>query len=200
MGNSILASARDSDSATIGDSLERPERFAAIFDRHHLAVHRYLARRLPRAQADDLASLTFVVAFERRRSFQPQSTSARPWLLGIATNLLHERHRLERREHGALALLTAEQPPAPTGFSAEGGCDEADSDGLVRALAELDPGQRDVLLLYAWEELSYEEIAEALAIPLGTVRSRLARARAHLKTRLDQPPNPDPIHARSDDD
>jgi RNA polymerase sigma factor (sigma-70 family) len=201
MGHSTRAPAHSSDSATIAGSLHRPEGFAAIFDRHYLAVHRYLARRAPSAQADDLASMTFVVAFERRRSFLLQSTSARPWLLGIATNLLHERHRTDSREQGALMLLTAERPQEHADRSQDGaaGAQET-SDELARALATLDSGQRDVLLLYAWEELSYEEIAEALTIPLGTVRSRLARARAQLKSRLAEPPHPDPIHARSEDD
>jgi RNA polymerase sigma factor (sigma-70 family) len=200
MGRPLLAPDGTSDSAAIAGSLERPESFAGIFDRHYLAVHRYLARRVPRAQADDLASMTFVVAFERRRSFRPSSTSARPWLLGIATNLLHERHRLERRERGALALLSSEPPTGADGLRADAR-DGAHTEQLAQALATLDSARRDVLLLHAWEELSYEEIAEALDIPIGTVRSRLARARAHLRLRLDQPHAcPNPTHARSTDD
>jgi RNA polymerase sigma factor (sigma-70 family) len=199
MGRSPLAPEHTPDSAAIAGSFEHPESFAKIFDRHYVAVHRYLARRAPRAQADDLASMTFVVAFEQRRSFRPQSTSARPWLLGIATNLLRERARVERREHGTLVLLGSER-------SVVAGCPVAEaSDGvqagqLAHALATLDSAQRDVLLLHAWEELSYEEIAQALAVPLGTVRSRLARARAHLRTRLERPPSPSPADARSTDD
>jgi len=186
MGYPPLALDDVSDSAAVADSLVCPERFARIFDRHYGAVHRYLARRVLRAQADDLASMTFVVAFERRESFRPQSTSALPWLLGIATNLLHERHRVERREHGALALLSGERLDAASGgdYGDGGGLD---TDVLRQALASLDPAQRDVLLLHAWEELSYEEIAAALDVPLGTVRSRLARARAHLRSSLEQP-------------
>lgn len=200
MGHSLLARDGTSDSATIAGSLERPESFARIFDRHYLAVHRYVARRAPRAQADDLASTTFVVAFERRQSFRPNSTSARPWLLGIATNLLHERHRAERREQGALVLLSAEHPS--TAHDADRDArDGPDTEQLAQALATLDAAQLDVLLLHAWEELSYEEIAEALAIPLGTIRSRLARARAHLRSRLEEPRAcPDPTQTRSADD
>ena len=196
MGRSLLAPEATSDSATIAGSLERPEGFAEIFDRHYTAVHRYLARRVPGAQADDLASTTFVIAFERRRSFRPDSTSARPWLLGIATNLLHERHRVARREQGALALLNAERPA-----DSDGASEGLDTDRLAEALVTLDSAQRDVLLLHAWEDLSYEEIAEALDIPIGTVRSRLARARAHLRLRLDSPPAlMDPTSPRSTDD
>jgi RNA polymerase sigma factor (sigma-70 family) len=189
MGHPFPVRDGSSDGAAIVDSLERPEGFAVIFDRHYVAVHRYLSRR-SRAQADDLASMTFVVAFERRGSFRPSSTSALPWLFGIATNLMHERHRVERREWGAISLLASEQFDAVEGRAAG---DDDHADELTQALAALDSAQLDVLLLYAWEELSYEEIAEALSVPLGTVRSRLARARAHVRSRLEPTStNPDP--------
>jgi RNA polymerase sigma factor (sigma-70 family) len=193
MGRPLPVRDGSSDSAAIAGSLDRPEGFATIFDRHYLAVHRYLARRA-RAQADDLASMTFVVAFERRGSFRPNSTSALPWLFGIATNLMHERHRVERRERGALSLLGSELDAAEGSWRVAG--DDDHTDQLTRALATLDSAQLDVLLLYAWEELSYEEIAEALSVPLGTVRSRLARARAHLRSRLEPTStNPDPTRS-----
>jgi RNA polymerase sigma-70 factor (ECF subfamily) len=176
-----------SDGAAIASSLERPERFATVFDRHYPAVHRYLARRAGAEHADDLASSTFVVAFERRRTFRTESASALPWLLGIATNVLHDRRRRERRELGTLERLRAEHPTLPRGSTR----DEAlrhDERRLAEALADLDVAQRDVLLLYAWGELSYEEIAESIDVPLGTVRSRLARARAHLRSHLEAAP------------
>jgi len=194
MGGSPLGPGGTSDSVTIARSLEHPERFAMIFDRHYNVVHRYLARRVPRAYADDLASMTFVVAFERRRCFRTDTNSARPWLLGIATNLLRERLRLDRREQGTLLLLGARHQLV--GHGADGDADGTpDTDRLAGALATLDPAQRDVLLLHAWEELSYAEIAEALEAPVGTVRSRLARARAHLRSQLEEPRSvsrPDP--------
>jgi RNA polymerase sigma factor (sigma-70 family) len=170
---------RESDSATIVASLADPDRFAAIFDRHFDGVHRYLARRASAALADDVASGTFVLAFERRQSFRAESTSARPWLLGIATNLLRERWRAERRELGTALRLSAVPTPAV------GAAAEMQTGVLAAALAALEAPQRDVLLLYAWEELSYEEISHALQIPIGTVRSRLARARSHTRARLE---------------
>jgi RNA polymerase sigma-70 factor (ECF subfamily) len=185
MGRSLLAPGGTSDSATIVSSLERPERFATIFDRHYEVVHRYLARRAPRAYADDLASMTFIVAFERRGRFRIDSDSARPWLLGIATNLLRERVRLDRREQRTLLLLGTEHQLDGRGDRSAGG--GPDTERLAAALATLDPAQRDVLLLHAWEELSYAEIAEALETPVGTVRSRLARARVHLRSQLQEP-------------
>jgi DNA-directed RNA polymerase specialized sigma24 family protein len=81
------------DADLIGESLSRPEAFAAIFERHFAAVHRYLARRAGAGLADDLASEVFTVAFARRASFRGHSDSALPWLLGIATNLLHNHGR-----------------------------------------------------------------------------------------------------------
>jgi len=182
MRRAPLAAGDASDSERIAASLEHPESFATIFDRHYDVVYRYLARRVPRAYVDDLASMTFIVAFERRASFRTESDSARPWLLGIATNLLHEHARLDRRERGKLLMLGAEH-------RLDGHADRdvgrgAETDRLADALATLDPEQRDVLLLHAWEELSYEEIAEALGAPVGTVRSRLARAGTHLRSQL----------------
>ena len=163
----------------IARSLDEPTVFSVVFDRHFDAVFRYLARRIERARAEDLASSTFTVAFERRRRFRPEAVTARPWLLGIATNLLRNELRAERRGLELVARLSRDERPA--------GDEPAPSaHHLAPLLHELDPDQLDVLLLYAWEELSYEEIAAALAIPIGTVRSRLARARAHLRARLEQ--------------
>jgi RNA polymerase sigma factor (sigma-70 family) len=175
------------DGALIAQSHVEPEAFSGIFERHYAAVHRYLARRVGKARADDLASQTFVLAFERRDAFNPVAESARPWLLGIATNLMRNELRAEQRLLRALARLDA--------FSAGDLAEEAertlartdaarDVARIAAALAALDDDQRDVLLMYAWGELTYEEIAQALTIPVGTVRSRLARARAALQPGL----------------
>src|SRR5579859_3150954 len=133
-----------SDAELIAGSLSVPDAFRTVFDRHFDAVHRYLARRVGRARADDLASQTFVVAFERRASFRPEALDARPWLLGTAARLAG------RRE--ASLVYTDREPP------------ELDGE-VASALAGLDGDMRDVLLLVAWGELSYEEVAEVLVIP-----------------------------------
>ncbi len=159
-------------------SLKAPDAFAAIFDRHFDAVYGYLARRTGRARAEDLAASTFTVAFERRERFRPEAASARPWLLGIATNLLRNEWRAERR---GLDLVTR----LSRGLTAREGERGESNVEVAPLLAQLDADQRDVLLLYAWEELSYEEIATALGVPVGTVRSRLARARARLRESLE---------------
>jgi RNA polymerase sigma factor (sigma-70 family) len=167
-----------SDAAIIGDSLGRPEAFEAIFDRHFDAVQRYLARRAGTSRADDLASATFAVAFERRRGFRAAASSARPWLFGIATNLLRNELRTEQRSLSAIGRVASE--------AGRGDADAAmlEPPDLPALLAVLDADQRDVLLLYAWEGLSYREIAVALGVPVGTIRSRLARARVRLRAEL----------------
>jgi RNA polymerase sigma factor (sigma-70 family) len=198
MGARVVTTGTSSDAELMVGSLTTPEVFGGVFDRHFVAVHRYLARRVGRERADDLASQTFTVAFERRASFRPDALGARPWLLGIATNLLLNDRRSEQRLLEAVMRLGAHRDRATSHSDRE----PSEVDGeLAAALAGLDGDQRDVLLLLAWGELSYEEIAESLAVPVGTVRSRLSRARAHLRAQFDprpavSPPAPKP---RSED-
>jgi RNA polymerase sigma-70 factor, ECF subfamily len=161
----------------IARSTSRPEAFGSIFDRHFAAIHAYLARRAGASRADDLAAATFTVAFERRRAFRGEADSARPWLFGIATNLLRNEHRSETR---ALRALARVEPGSVTQTVGVRGIDPR----LALLLVQMHREQRDVLLLYAWGELGYEEIAASLGIPVGTVRSRLARAREHLRGAL----------------
>lgn len=158
-------------------SLARPEAFATIFERHFAAIHAYLARRVGQSLADDLAATTFTVAFERRRRFRREAESARPWLFGIATNLLRNERRAELRTLHVLARVDRGEVSEAVEIR---GMDPR----LAALLANLDADQRDVLLLYAWGELTYEEIARSLGIAVGTVRSRLARARLQLKRGL----------------
>jgi RNA polymerase sigma-70 factor (ECF subfamily) len=172
-----------SDASLIAASVRSPERFAVVFDRHFTAIHRYLARRAGREVADDLASQCFTIAFERRGTFNPIAGGARPWLYGIATNLLRDHWRAEQRS--SLTVIRLGNDRAAHGFAADPPArDEADPE-LGRALRALEPDQLDVLLLFAWAELSYDEIALALGIQVGTVRSRLSRARARVREELE---------------
>ncbi len=159
--------------------------FAALFDRHAVAVHRYLARRIGTTIADDLLAQTFLVAYERRAGYDRSRPNARPWLYGIATNLLRRHQRDEVRQYQALAR-TGIDPV--TECHASRVADQVDagawSKDLAAALAALAASDREVLLLFAWAELSYSEIADALDIPVGTVRSRLHRTRAAVRTAL----------------
>ncbi len=172
----------DTDAEIIKASFEHPGHFGTVYDRHAGTVFRYLVRRVGRDTADELLGETFRVAFEHRASYDGSRPNARPWLYGIASNLVAKHRRTEGRRTRATARLA----------------DDIVSDGLVdrvvaavdaatawpmvmAAIAELPHGERDALLLHAWEGLSYDDIAVALSIPIGTVRSRLNRARGRLR-------------------
>jgi RNA polymerase sigma factor (sigma-70 family) len=170
------------DAAVIESSWREPERFAVLFDRHAPYIHRYLARRAGRQVADDLVAETFLAAFAKRDRYDLSHANARPWLYGIATNLVGQHRRDEARQY-RIRQATPAEPDVP-GHAERVAADvtaQAMRTLLDTALAALPAGDRDVLLLIAWEQLSYQEVARALAIPVGTVRSRLHRARA--KTR-----------------
>jgi RNA polymerase sigma factor (sigma-70 family) len=168
------------DSEIIGQSQLTPVVFAELFDRHAAAIHRYASRRLAEA-ADDIMSETFLVAFEKRSTFDAAQDDARPWLLGIATVLLSKHRRQEARAwHGLVA------GGAAAAADVHDGPDERlDADLEIRKLAlairRMPTRDRDALLLYAWGDLDYEGVARALGVPVGTVRSRLNRARRQLR-------------------
>jgi RNA polymerase sigma factor (sigma-70 family) len=175
------------DGAVIAESLAEPTRFAAIFDRHYDAVYGFISRRVGAALAADLAAETFVRAFAARRRYRAEtSSSARPWLFGIAVNLLRHHYRTEARQLRAYAR-TGVDPVLDATPDAESRVDAAAAGPrLAEALAALRPAERDVLLLFAWADFSYAEIAEALEVEVGTVRSRLSRARTRIRELLDR--------------
>jgi RNA polymerase sigma-70 factor (ECF subfamily) len=162
--------------------------FAALFDRHAVALHRYLARRAGTGPADDLLAQTFLVAYERRGSYDRTRPDARPWLYGIAGNLLRRRHREETRQYQAWARTGVDPVAADhAGRVADAVDAGVAASRLAGALAQLAYPEREVLLLVAWGELSYPEVAAALDIPIGTVRSRLHRARARIRAAAPTP-------------
>lgn len=179
-----------SDAALIERSWRDPEAFAALYDRHAGVLHRYAARRLGCEAADDIVAETFFAAFRRRHRYDLSFDDARPWLYGIAANLIGKHSRAEVRMLRAYARSGAD--PVLAGSYAASQVDEADSRissaavrrDLAAALAALPDGERDVLLMAAWADLSYAEIAAALRIPVGTVRSRLHRARTRIRAAL----------------
>ena len=176
-----LGSAAD-DAAVIQSSWLEPERFAVLFDRHAPHIHRYLARRAGREVADDLVAETFLTAFAKRDRYDLGYSDARPWLYGIATNLVGQHHRDEARQYRITQRAVAEpEVPDHADRVAAGVTAQAMRALLDAALAALPAGDRDVLLLIAWEQLTYQEVSRALAIPAGTVRSRLHRARAKVR-------------------
>ncbi|MER7000798.1 RNA polymerase sigma factor [Streptomyces sp. NPDC000410] len=173
------------DASVVAASLEQPELFAELYNRHAPDIHRYVARRLGDGVADDITAETFLIAFRTRRRYDTTRPSSRPWLYGIAANLIGRQRRTELRALRALAR-TGHDPVA------ESWADRADDRvaaqavqaPLAAALARLSAGDRHVLLLIAWEDFSYQEVAEALSIPIGTVRSRLNRARRKVRAEL----------------
>lgn len=167
-----------------GDGDDDRSAFDAVFDRHFDDVYRFVARRLGRDTADDLTASVFVEAFAGFASYDEGLGSIRPWLFGIATNLVRRHRRTEERRLRAFARHGVDPIAADAGALDRV---DASSDGprLARALAGLAQRDRDVLLLYAWADMTYDEIAQALDIPVGTVRSRLARARQAMRARLE---------------
>jgi RNA polymerase sigma factor (sigma-70 family) len=175
----------DDDASVIARSRQEPSLFAVIFDRHARHIHRYLVRRLGATAADDVLADTFLIAFGKRAKFDLSRPDARPWLYGIATNLVSRQWRAEGRE---LKLRLAAGPPAVDNGHADRVADRVSAQALGadldRALATLRARERDVLLLIAAEGLGYQEVAEALGIPVGTVKSRLSRARTRVRAEL----------------
>jgi RNA polymerase sigma factor (sigma-70 family) len=175
----------ESDAELMARSGVDGEAFVGIFDRHYVAVHRYLQRRLGRDLADELAAETFLRAFAARQSFEPRSDSALPWLYGIASNLARHHHRTEKRRLRAYARvgsdLEAEQRDAATTASADAG---GSGPALAAALASLGADEREALLLTAFAALTNDQAAAALGIPVGTLASRLHRARCRMLSAL----------------
>ena len=175
----------EDDAAIITRSRVDPDCFAVLFHRHAAAITRYATRRLGPYAAEDVVAEVFLAAFGQRGRYEPAGPSARPWLFGIATNVISQHRRAEVRQYQLLAR---------TGGNAvsESFTDRADERvsasaagrKLAAALARLPAGYRDTLLLVVWAELSYDETAQALGVPVGTVRSRLSRARSGLRRAL----------------
>lgn len=172
-----------SDGEIISRSISQRAAFTEVYDRHQRVIYRYVSRRIGPAHADDVTSETFLVAFARRDAFE--GDDARPWLLGIATVLMRKFARQEARAwRGMLAsdlgrISSDEIGAADTRLDAE-----RIAPRLGSGLARLSPGDRDVLLLHVFGDLDYQGIADALTIPVGTVRSRLNRARVKLRASL----------------
>lgn len=173
------------DAELIRRSRDDPEQFAALFDRYVSQIHRYAARRLGTQAADDIVAETFLVAFRRRMTYDTTQSLARPWLYGIATKLIARQQRGEERFLRALRRTGVDPLPEPMADTVLNRVAAQEEERrLAGALAGLSRGDRDVLLLVAWGDLGYEETAQALGVPVGTVRSRLHRARRKVRAAL----------------
>ncbi len=174
-----------SDADVIAASCQDGHAFGAIFTRHFTAIHRFLVSRVGTSLADDLAADVFVRAFDARARYDGAYPDARPWLYGIATNLVARQRRDEGRRLAAYARIDDPASRAPSDDESAARVDAARlAPAAARALAALQRGDRDALLLVAWADLTYEEAAFALGIPVGTVRSRIHRARSALQSNL----------------
>lgn len=165
------------DGGIIAESLTVPERFGVLYERHFRRLHRYINRRVGSELADELTSETFARAFDARHKFDLGKDDAAPWLFGIASNLIRMHARTEVRMLRAYSRTSIQNELDFT----EAADSRIDADLQARtlsiALTDLSKGEREVVLLHAWGGLSLVEVAEALSIPEGTVRSRLSRAR-----------------------
>lgn len=173
------------DAAILARSLDEPELFAIVYRRHAPAIQRYVTRRLGAQDADDVVTETFLAAFAQRASFRADGRECLPWLYGIATNLLgrHRRSELRRLRNSAPTLAAPAEEPFTDRVDDRVSAQAAKT-RLAAALARLPASQRDALLLFAWAGLSYEQVAAATGAPLGTVQSRISRARASLRRAL----------------
>jgi RNA polymerase sigma factor (sigma-70 family) len=171
------------DAQLIEASERDPRQFGEIASRHFAEIHGYIARRLGRDLAEDLGSEAFAIAFESRRRYDRTRSDARPWLFGIATNLIRRHRRDEVRKLSAYQRAVQGIP----GVVEEADLTVDQLDRLSRladvasGFAKLDPDQRDALYLVAVSELSFQQAADALGVPVGTIHSRVARARRELR-------------------
>jgi RNA polymerase sigma factor (sigma-70 family) len=175
------------DAAIIWLSRDEPEQFAALFRLRAPEIRRYVTRRLGADAAEDVVAETFLVAFRQRSGYDLTRADARPWLYGIATNLIGHYRRTETRLLRALAR-TGRDPLAESFTDRVDAQVSAGAAGrqLATALAKLPPQHRDTLLLVAWGEVTYEQAALALGVPAGTVRSRVSRARRTIRRALGE--------------
>ena len=151
---------------------------SAIFKRHGVAVRRYVVSRVGVGSGEDLAAEVFIRAFRARDKCRADHGSALPWLLGVANHVIGDHRRLERRRLATLERFLVE------GRELEANPDMGLRAEMIHALRRLSAADRDTLLLLVWGELSRDEVAAALGVPVGTVNSRIARARTRLASDL----------------
>jgi RNA polymerase sigma factor (sigma-70 family) len=173
----------DTDAEIFRRSVRDPEAFREIFERHAAAVHAYARKRIGMTAGEEILAQTFLTAFEKRTRFDPSYGSARPWLLGIATNLIRHHLREEREHLATLRKRARDQLEAPVEDDARLDAERM-KPTLLEGLLALSDDDRETFLLLALGQLTYEEVASALGIPIGTVRSRIHRARRHLRERV----------------
>lgn len=171
--------------------------FGSLFDRHFDAVYRYCFRRSADwAVAEDLTSVVFLEAWRRRRDVELAEGRALPWLLGVATNAIRNQRRALRRYRGALVRVPPLEPERDFADElTERLAAEQQMGRVLAAVRGLPKGEQDVVALCVWEGLSGAEAAEALDVPEATVRTRLFRARARLRSLAETSVDPAELSA-----
>lgn len=168
--------------------------FGELFDQYAGVVYHHAYRLTGHwSVAEEAVATTFLQAWRLRNRIDLTGGSLRPWLLGIATNVVRNMLRKRRRESSALAGLALSAVTADFADDIAGRLDDADRLASVRrALGQLRTAEREVFALCVWAGLGYADAAEALGVPVGTVRSRLSRARRKLRALTDAPAEPHP--------
>ncbi|SNS04975.1 RNA polymerase sigma-70 factor, ECF subfamily [Actinacidiphila glaucinigra] len=171
---------------TLNERLRSGDRaaFGGLFDAHARVVHAHALRVTGDwATAQDVVSLTFLEAWRLRGKLGAEVVNTRAWLLGIATNVLRNTARTARRHRAAMSRLPPRQPVPDFADEVVGRITDTQRLAAAsRALGRLRRADREVFTLCVWADLDYAAAAEALGIPVGTVRSRLSRARGRLRT------------------
>ncbi|MER5941757.1 RNA polymerase sigma factor [Streptomyces sp. NPDC001928] len=163
--------------------------FAELFDAYARSVYNHAFRLTGEwSVAEEVVSLTFLEAWRLRERIDEEGGSPRPWLLGIATNVTRNLRRASRRHAAAVARLPRDETVRDFADEVAERFDDAAQLALVRtALTQLRRAEREVLALCVWSGLDYRTAAESLGVPVGTVRSRLSRARTKLANYMEPP-------------
>lgn len=178
------------------------EAFGVLFDRHSEVVYNYLFRRTADwSAAEDLTAAVFLQAWRRRGQVVFEGDSALPWLLGVARLLLRNTVRASKRYQAALSRVSAEPvvPPAGLGDPADLIADRLDSERQMaqmrQSISRLPRQQREVVELCVFAGLGHHAAAISLGVSVGTVKSRLHRARQRLRSELGEPPDGELLNA-----
>jgi RNA polymerase sigma factor (sigma-70 family) len=184
----VVVNDRGTDAEVIEGSLRDPDLFAVIFERHYRDVHRFVVAAVGASDGPDLAAEVFLRAFASRHRYRSSYPSARPWLWGIASNLIAGYYRSRARQDRAYrrAPPHPESEPDHSGETANRVAADSERPFLTEAMRHLRREDAEVLVLFAIGDCSYAEIASVLGIAEGTVRSRLSRTRSKLRNLIDQ--------------
>lgn len=160
-----------------------PDAFGALFEEHAADIYAFCFRRTADGRAsEDLAQAVFLEAWRKREELDLSPDEVRPWLFGVALNLLRNHRRSLRRHRAALARLPRPRPDSDLGEDVVQRLeDEQRARAALDCFRVLSRDEQDVVALCAWAELTYDQAAQVLGVPVGTVRSRLARARDKVK-------------------